>query len=62
MPVTTFYLLARSIGYRERARAARELAKSSPLDAHRLADLADVLERKAVLAEQRAWSMENRAG
>lgn len=55
MPISSLYLLGRAVGYRARARTVRELAAKEPVDAQRLTDLASSLERKANLAEQRAW-------
>src|SRR5262245_12050337 len=59
MSVTPFYLLARSAGYRERARRLRESANGTNLETGPMAELASLLERKAVLAERRAWSLPN---
>jgi hypothetical protein len=55
MPISSLYLLGRAVGYRERARKARELASAAPAEAERLTDLASSLERKASDAEERAW-------
>jgi hypothetical protein len=57
MPISSLYLLGRAVGYRERARKARELASTAPAEAKRLRDLASSLERKASDAEERAWSL-----
>jgi hypothetical protein len=58
MPVSSLYLLARAVGYRDRARRVRELATKTPAEASRLADLASSLENKAAATEERAWSVD----
>jgi hypothetical protein len=58
MPISSLYLLARAVGYRDRARKARELADKTPAEAKRLTDLASSLENKAAATEQRAWSVD----
>src|SRR5262249_32639631 len=47
VPISSLYLLGRAVGYRDRARKARELADKTPADAKRLSDLASSLEDKA---------------
>ncbi|MBV8193275.1 MAG: hypothetical protein JOY64_21160 [Alphaproteobacteria bacterium] len=58
MPVSSLYLLARAVGYRERARKVRKLADERPAEAGRLGDLASSLENKAAATEERAWSVD----